>query len=210
MSDAVQGGMPVTPTKTSWARVPRGRVLAAVLAAACAAVAPARAAVEIEGVQFASRVDAGDVELELNCVGLLCYMRFLKGYVAALYVDRDIAAADPLGDVPKRLEISYFWDIDGDDIGAAGEDLVARNVDAATLERIRPHLDRIRALYEDVRPGDRYALTYVPGRGTELALNGEVKGVIEGAEFARAYFSIWLGREPMDVSLREQLLRCPS
>jgi hypothetical protein len=61
-------------------------------------------------------------------------------------------------------------------------------------------------LYVDVQPGDRYSLTYIPGRGTELALNGEPRGVIEGAEFAAALFSIWIGREPIDKSFKNQIL----
>ena len=62
------------------------------------------------------------------------------------------------------------------------------------------------ALYEDVEPGDRYALTYAPGVGTELALNGRRLGVLEGADFSAALFSIWIGDEPLDESLRDQLL----
>jgi hypothetical protein len=38
------------------------------------------------------------------------------------------------------------------------------------------------------------------------ALNGITKGVIEGADFAAAYFAIWLGQKPLDRSLRDQLL----
>jgi hypothetical protein len=188
----------------------RGFARAAVVAAGLATANPALGAVEIEGVQFSSTFAAGDVELELSCVGLLRYMYVVKGYVAALYVDREVAATDVLADVPKRLEINYFWDLEGKAIGDAGEQLVARNVDAAALKRLQPQLAQIRSLYEDVRPGDRYALTYVPGRGTELALNGKVLGVMPGSEFARAYFSIWLGEQPMDVALRNQLLRCES
>ena len=56
-----------------------------------------------------------------------------------------------------------------------------------------------------MKPGDRYALTYIPGVGTELALNGKPKGVIEG-DFAAAYFAIWLGAKPLDASLKAQLL----
>jgi hypothetical protein len=61
-------------------------------------------------------------------------------------------------------------------------------------------------LYEDVQPGDRYSLTYIPGRGTELALNGVPKGIIRGAEFAEAVFSIWLGPEPINSSFKKQII----
>jgi len=170
--------------------------------------APALAAGEIEGVRFPETLAVNDVELELSCMGLMRYMVVLKGYVAALYREKDAAAGDVLADVPKRLEINYFWDIEGEAIGTAGDELVVKNLSNERLERLRPQLDQILSLYEDVKPGDRYALTYIPGRGTELALNGVVKGVIEGADFANAYFSIWLGDDPMDRSLKKQLLSC--
>jgi hypothetical protein len=64
-----------------------------------------------------------------------------------------------------------------------------------------------RALYQDVKPEDRYAITYQPDHGTELSLNGTVLGVIEGADFARALFSIWLGPEPVSKSLKSVLVR---
>jgi hypothetical protein len=61
-------------------------------------------------------------------------------------------------------------------------------------------------MYEDIEPGDRYALTYLPGVGTELARNGRRLGVIEGADFSSALFAIWLGERALDDSLRRQLL----
>jgi hypothetical protein len=57
-----------------------------------------------------------------------------------------------------------------------------------------------------VQPGNRYSLTYIPGKGTELALNGVPQGVIEGADFAAAVFSMWLGPKPISESLKKDLL----
>ena len=166
------------------------------------------AAAELEGVDFADQARAGDVTMRLSCVGLLRYKLFIKAYVAALYLGDGAAGGDVLADVPKRLELSYFWSISGADFGKAGDQILAQNVDAETLSALRPRLGRINALYRDVKPGDRYALTYVPGSGTELALNGTRLGVIDGADFAAAYFRIWLGDTPIDTQLRDQLLGC--
>lgn len=166
------------------------------------------AAAELEGVDFADRVRAGDVTMRLSCVGLLRYKLFIKAYVAALYLGEGAASADVFADVPKRLELSYFWSLSGSDIGKAGDQILAQNVDPRTFEALRPRLDQINAWYRDVKPGDRYSLTYVPGAGTELALNGNPLGVIDGADFAAAYFRIWLGNHPIDTRLRDQLLGC--
>ena len=75
-----------------------------VLAVACFSQQPAVAA-EIEGVQFAERLSAGDAELELRGTGLLRYRVFFKGYVAAFYMAEasgEATASDVLGNVPRR------------------------------------------------------------------------------------------------------------
>ena len=189
----------------SFPRVARS-IVGALLIATMAVQSSAGA--ELEGVDFVDRVRAGDVTMRLSCVGLLRYKLFIKAYVAALYLGDGAADGDVLGDVPKRLELSYFWSISGADFGKAGDQILAQNVDAETLSALRPRLGRINALYRDVKPGDRYSLTYVPGSGTELALNGTRLGVIDGADFAAAYFRIWLGDTPVDTRLRDQLLAC--
>ena len=166
----------------------------------------AAGAATIEGVTFADRYQAGTTTLTLNNVGLLRYRVIFKGYVAALYLGEGVRPEQVLTDVPKRLELEYFWSIAGPDFSKAAEKILADNFPAAQITSFRSRLDRLNTLYENVKPGDRYALTYIPGVGTELALNGKPKGVIEGADFAAAYFAIWLGAKPLDASLKAQLL----
>jgi hypothetical protein len=163
-------------------------------------------AATIEGVTFTEHYQAENTPLLLNNVGLLRYRVLIKAYVAALYLGEGVRADAVFTDVPKRLELHYFWAINGPDFGKAANAILAENIPAETLQSLRSRLDRLHALYENVKPGDRYSLTYIPGRGTELALNGVPKGTIEGADFAAAYFAIWLGQKPLDRSLRDQLL----
>jgi len=165
-------------------------------------------AAEIEGVRFADQVRSRDVTLQLRCVGLLRYKLVIKAYVAALYLGGGTDTDDVFADVPKRLELNYFWAIKGADFGKAGDEVLKRNVDEQTFTALRPRLERINGWYRDVKPGDRYSLTYLPGVGTQLALNGAEVGVIDGADFAKAYFRIWLGDDPIDGRFRDQLLGC--
>lgn len=163
---------------------------------------------EIEGVTFAKRHEAAGAALDLRCVGVMRWMYVVKAYVAALYLGHDVQPDVVLTDVPKRLEINYFYAIPAKDFVKATVMTIAANTDAATLAQLRPQIDALNALYRDVKPGDRYALTYLPGRGTELAFNGQPLGNVPGAEFARAMFAIWLGAKPLDESLKSQLLTC--
>lgn len=167
--------------------------------------APARG-MEIEGVRFPAEIHVRGVSLALNNAALLRYRIFIKAYVAALYLAEATRPEEVLTDVAKRLEIEYFWAISAPDFAMATDKGIAANVDAATSERLRPRITQMNALYRDVKPGDRYALTYVPGAGTELSLNGRPLGTIEGSDFAAALFSIWLGKNALDVSLRDRLL----
>ena len=165
-------------------------------------------AAELEGVTFAKRHEAVGATLDLRCVGLMRWMYVIKAYVAGLYVGQEVDPQGVLADVPKRLELNYFHPIPAHDFVKVTNVTIAANTDATTLARLQPQIEALNALYRDVEPGDRYAITYVPGRGTELALNGDALGTIPGAEFARAMFAIWLGAKPLDASLKAQLLSC--
>ncbi len=168
---------------------------------------PAQGA-EIEGIRFADRAQAGTTALVLKGVGLARYL-FFKVYVTALYLGDGISTDRVLADVPKRLELSYFQKIAAGDFAKTADEVLPENVPGATVTALRPKIDRLHAMYRDIKPGDRYALTYVPGIGTELALNGTPLGTVEGADFAAAYFAIWLGPKPISDSLKAQLLETP-
>jgi len=164
-------------------------------------------ALTVENITFAESTTIGGKPVPLHNAALLRYLKFIKAYVAALYLPEGGKAEDVLSDVPKRLEISYLVSIKGPDFDKGAAPVLERNQSPAELAKLQRRIDRINAAYKDVRSGDRYSLTYLPGRGTELALNGTPLIVIEGADFAAAYFGIWLGREPIDEKLKRDLLK---
>ncbi len=164
-------------------------------------------ALTVENVTFADSTTIGGKAVPLRNAALLRYLKVIKAYVAALYLPEGVRAEDVLSDVPKRLEISYLVSIKGPDFHKGAAPVMERNQSPAELSRLKGRIDRINAAYKDVTPGDRYSLTYLPGRGTELALNGTPLIVIEGADFASAYFGIWLGRKPIDDRLKRDLLK---
>jgi hypothetical protein len=167
---------------------------------------PPSEAAEVNGINFDDQYAVGDKVLKIRGSGLLRVMVFAKVYVSALYLPEDCASKLALSDVPKRLEVEYMRSIAGNDFGRVTNKKISENVDPQTYERLRPRIEYHNSLYQDVKPGDRYSLTYIPGKGTELALNGEPQGVIEGADFAAAVFSMWLGPKPISESLKKDLL----
>jgi hypothetical protein len=171
--------------------------------------APATHAVEVEGVAFAETYQVGDIELHLRGSSLLRYLIFIEAYVGAFYMLPQEDATQALGRTPRRLELEYFHAISASEFAEATRQKIADNVTAATLATISDRLEEFNNFYQDVQPGDRYALTYQPGKGTELSLNDTPLGRIEGDDFAAAVFAIWLGPDPIDTDFRDALLGMP-
>lgn len=172
-------------------------------------VASVGGAAVIEGVSFEPRLESDGITLDLRGYGLLHYLVFIKAYVGALYLPAAVDSARVLEDVPRRLEIAYFHAITAEDFAQATADKMADNVTPEAFRSLEPRLRQLNALYRDVRPGDRYALTYLPGQGTTLALNGTPLGTVPGADFAAALFAIWLGADPIDRGFKAALLGRP-
>ena len=172
-----------------------------------AAPSIASSTVEVNGVSFNRTVDAMDQRLHLHGAGLLKVMVFIKAYAGALYLPEAVPSDHALEPVAKQLVLAYFHHIKGEDFAKATRKKIDDNVTADQVNGLQSRIDNLAALYRDVKPGDRYALTYVPGEGTTLSLNGESLGSIPGDDFARAVFSIWLGTNPIDLKFRDQLLR---
>jgi hypothetical protein len=163
-------------------------------------------AVQVADVRFEPLVATAVADLNLRGAGLLRFLGIFKVYAGAFYLDEDAPLSEALEDRAKRLEVQYFRAFKGEEFGPATIKLMRKNVDEVTMTRIADEIAYHNSLYEDVKPGDRGTLTYLPGRGTELTLNGRVLGVIPGAEFASALFSIWIGAEPIDLNFKRQLL----
>jgi hypothetical protein len=177
------------------------------LLAAVVIIQPGSTRATLQGVTFAESVREGNTVLRLHNAALLRYLKVIKAYVAAVCLPEGVAPDKVLEDVPKRLDISNLVPIKGSDFGKGAEPVLRRIQEAEELARLRSRIDRLNAIYRDVKPADRYALSYLPGRGTELTLNGVTLTVVEGADFAEAYFGIWLRREPIDARLKRDLLK---
>lgn len=155
---------------------------------------------------FPASVSAESPPLRLQGTGLFRYL-LMDIYSAALYLEPAAeTTAWQSADVGKALILHYHRDIPASRFRQSAEATLSRQLGpnaGALAERI----ERLHAAYRSVKAGDRYTLLYTPQRGTRLLLNDEALVTIEGADFANAYFGIWLrSREPLSEDLRAQLM----
>jgi hypothetical protein len=163
-------------------------------------------AAEIKGVQFAEQITVEGTPLKVRGVALLKWAGFVNVYAGALYLPEEYRSEDWDDDISKSLELSYFHAIKAADFGVASDKLLKKNLTEADYGSMLERLKAFYGLFRDVEPGDRYRLIYLPGRGTELQLNDELLGTAPGADFAVAYFGIWLGEKPINKGFRDHLL----
>jgi len=138
------------------------------------------------------------------------YRFFFDLYDAALFAPQAQDGADVLQATTSfHLQFRYLREIEKSIILQSADRMLERNLSAEQLTQIAERVDRINQAYTTVRKGDQSSLTYQPGTGTTLRINGKPGVTIEGEDFARLYFRIWLGPQPISNSLKASLLGRP-
>ncbi len=161
-------------------------------------------AAEIAGVRFNELYQDHGASMVLQGTGLKS-MFFIKAFAASFYKGPG-SDGDLLGNFPKRIEVEYFVTIPGAKLNAFTIDTMKDNVSPADLKAIADKIKEMGRYFVDLKPGDRFALTYIPNVGTKFEHNDRLVGIVKGAAFARALFAVWIGDKPFDNKLKKQVL----
>jgi len=164
-------------------------------------------AMERDGVSYPDGITVDGTRLTLNGLGTREATMFkVNVYVAALYLENPSHDGDAIcaSDETRRLVLHFVRGVSGSDIADAWSEGFEKN--ASDLSAYRERIDRLNSWMSPMEDGDRMIFTYRPGQGLEVTVKGVPKGTISGSDFARVFFSIWLGDDPPNDGLREGLL----
>jgi hypothetical protein len=163
---------------------------------------------QCRGIDFPGHVQVNSTELSLNGLGIR-KATFLKVnvYVAALYVTTPSHDARALAEptAPAELVLHFVRDVGVGDLRKAWNE----GFEKAAKEQMPDLAARVAMLnrwMSDIKTGQSLVFVRQPGIGTQVSVNGTVKGMITGNDFSRALFSIWLGPEPPNPELKNGLL----
>jgi Chalcone isomerase-like len=162
-------------------------------------------AAELHGKTFNDRIELHNTIFALTGLGVKSYL-LVKVFVAGFYVEENSKNQDVLDDVPKRLEVAYFYKIPGAKLAFETRRRITLNTSQQEFNQIKDRVHLMNSYFVDLSPGDRYVLTYIPDQGTYFTYNERLLGKIEGKDFAKALFSVWIGKEPISQSLKQSLL----
>ncbi len=149
-----------------------------------------------------------DTTLVLNGAGIREKF-FLDIYIGALYLQATTPDANAIlsdtGPASVLMHILY-GEVSKQKITDGWNDGLEANLSDAKLQAIRPKLKKFNSLFQTLRKGDVLRIDYIPETGTEVRINGEWRGAVEGNDFYRSLLKIWIGSHPVSKSLKQGML----
>jgi len=153
-------------------------------------------------------IDGTDVPLQLNGMGYRTKFIF-DVYVGGLYTESRVESRDAVQALkgPKRVVMHMIHDeVEREKITGGWNDGFEENNSDEQLEKLQARLKTFNSYFPDLKKDDVLLFDFIPAAGTRVTINGEVKGVIEGADFYAALLDVWLGEEPADDDLKDAML----
>jgi hypothetical protein len=172
---------------------------------ACALVATASFAGEPA---LPGTLKAGDSDLVLNGQGVRT-KAVLDFYVAGLYLpakNKDMTAVlnNKDGKVAIKLHIISGM-INSKNMSEATREGFEKST-KGNVAPIKKEIDEmINVFSAKINKNDVYDLVYEPGKGTSIYKNGALSKTIQGEEFRKALFGIWIGQDPVQAKLKTKL-----
>ncbi|HXH17811.1 MAG TPA: chalcone isomerase family protein [Chitinophagales bacterium] len=162
----------------------------------------------IEGKSFPNTLNTEKGTLVLNGGGVREKL-WIDVYVAALYLtSRSNNAAQIIqADQPMAVRMHIVSGmVNSENMSEA----VHEGFEKSTNRNTAPLKDKIEAFIqvfkEPIKVDDVFLIVYLPGEGIKIYKNEMYKAVIQGLDFKKALFGIWLGDTPVSTGLKKGML----
>ena len=182
-------------------------IIAAIIALTIAL--PSQAQTTINGVTLPASIKAGEESAVLNGGGIRKKL-FLKLYVGGLYLSEKSSDANAIINADKAMAVKL--QITSGMISSENmSEAITEGFEACTGGNTAPLKAQIEEFVNtfkksEIVEGNVFDIVYVPGKGVESYKNGKLQGTIEGMDFKKALFGIWLGSKPADDDLKAAML----
>ena len=108
---------------------------------------------------------------------------------------------------PYALSLTYDMNFTADELADRTSEEMGKVSTLSETARTQ-YAERLKALWPNVKKGDRITAIARQNR-TSFYHNGKALGSIEGGEFMRAFFGIWLSPNSSEPEMQRQLLAKP-
>ncbi|MFA6570770.1 MAG: chalcone isomerase family protein [Bacteroidota bacterium] len=164
---------------------------------------------EIKGIDMPDALKSGNENLVLNGAGVIKKLLF-KVYIIGLYVQQKTSDENELLNQDKSYIIRLHFVRNGvtsDKIIDAWNTGFSKATGAKT-DNIKNEIKQFNSWFDkdEVNENDIFQFDYKSGTGVRVYINGKLKGTIGGFAFRKALLGIWLGSNPRDEGVKEDLL----
>ena len=163
---------------------------------------------DVRNVHFPEAVMINGRNCILNGVAVREIMCF-DIYIGALYLEQPTGSGTEaiVSEQIKCVQMHFLYkEIKPDQIVGHCMNGFEKN-SGTMLSRIRERISRFFGFFTfPLKRGDTLCLTYIPEKGTEVMLRGELTGIIEGRDFMELIASNWLGPHPPSQQFKRDLL----
>lgn len=160
----------------------------------------------VSGETFPAQLDVKGTKLIFNGAGLR-EKYTLDLYVAALYLPKQTSDANKVINTNETQAINIkivsnkvTREKFNETVKEGFEKVTEGKATSAQISKFQGFFSA------PIKKGDDIQIIYKPGKGTAVIINGSYKGLVEGSEFKKALFSIWLGSKPADSGLKNEML----
>jgi hypothetical protein len=146
--------------------------------------------------------------LTLNGAGVREKM-FMDMYVGSLYVTKKSTDGNSVSSANEAMAIKLNI-VSGLISSEKMTTAITEGFENSTGKKTAPlkaKIDKFKGFFkEKINKKDIFIIVYVPGEGVSVLKNGVKKGTIDGLDFKKALFGIWLGNKPADDDLKAGML----
>ena len=163
---------------------------------------------EVADIDIPDSILAGSDVLVLNGAGIRTKL-FIKAYIGGLYLRQKSGDAVAIINADETMSVKLLI-ISKMITGKKMEQATREGFNNSTNGNTEPYKDRIDSFVstfkDNIKIGDVYDIIYIPAEGTNVYKNKELKCTVQGLDFKKVLFGIWLGVKPADKDLKAGML----
>ena len=163
---------------------------------------------KIKDVDIAETVTtSANVSLNLNGAGIRTKF-FFDIYIGALYLEQKTDKVEKIlaGGTNRVTMHILYKELSKEKLTDGWVSGFESNNTDEQFKKLEARLTEFSNLFLSLKKGDVVQIDYSETSGTQVRINNELRGSIQGGDFNTALLKVWLGKKPADSGLKKDML----
>lgn len=135
---------------------------------------------------------------------------FIDVYVGALYTKKPVSTPEQAVAQAgaKRMQMIFLYDgVTQSKLQKTWLEGIKANNSRNDYQKFEKQIEWFVSLFDqNMKPGDKVVIDYIPALGTKVEINGEEKGRVIDKGFYPLVLNTWMGNKPPSKKFRKELL----